>query len=380
MKYFDNGATSFPKAPGVANAMVDYIENIGVNIGRGSYSEALDAGSVVVECREKILKMFNAPDSYEVIFTKNVTESINIVLKGLLRSGDHIITSTMEHNAVMRPLHSLQEKGITVSKAESVCEGEILADSVEKLIGHNTRAIIVTHASNVCGTVNDIEEIGRVADLHGVPLIVDAAQTAGVINIDIEKNRAKVVCFTGHKALLGPQGIGGFVVDKKFASEILPFIEGGTGSASDSEVQPLILPDKFESGTQNIPGIFGLNAAIDFIENEKIENIHRKEMELTGRFLSGIADLDGIRIFGRSGLENRTAVVSVDFLERDNADISYILDSQYDIKTRVGMHCAPSAHKSLGTFPQGTVRFSFSYFNTEEEVDFLIDTLKYLME
>ena len=379
MYYFDNGATSFPKAPGVAAAVADYIENIGVNVGRGFYSEALGAAGVMLDCREKLQRLFNAPEDFETIFTMNITEALNLILKGYLKPGDHVIVSSLEHNAVMRPVVSLERHGITFTRAPFDEEGELDAAALPGLIRPETKLILVTHASNVCGTVNDIDRIGEIAEAHGIPLVVDAAQTAGVLPIDLQKNKAKAICFTGHKSLLGPQGVGGMVIDKAFAALVDPLIEGGTGSRSDSEEQPSMLPDKFESGTQNLPGIYGLNAALDYLFKTGIDNIHAKEMLLTERFMEGVKDLVGVRLIGRRGVENRTAVVSIDFELHDNADIAYALDSEYDIKTRVGMHCAPAAHKALGTFPQGTVRFSFSYFNTEEEIDYLIAALRKIL-
>lgn len=379
MHYFDNGATSFPKAPGVAAAVADYIENIGVNVGRGFYSEALGAAGVMLDCREKLQRLFNAPEGYETIFTMNITEALNLILKGYLKPGDHVIVSSLEHNAVMRPVVSLARHGITFTRAPFDEEGELDAAALPGLIRPETKLILVTHASNVCGTVNDIDRIGEIAEAHGIPLVVDAAQTAGVLPIDLQKNKAKAICFTGHKSLLGPQGVGGIVIDKAFAALVDPLIEGGTGSRSDSEEQPSMLPDKFESGTQNLPGIYGLNAALDYLFKTGIGNIHAKEMILTERFMAGVKDLIGVRLVGRPGVENRTAVVSIDFELHDNADIAFLLDNEYDIKTRVGMHCAPAAHKALGTFPQGTVRFSFSYFNTEEEIDYLIEALRKIL-
>ncbi|SCZ76279.1 aminotransferase class V-fold PLP-dependent enzyme [Acidaminobacter hydrogenoformans] len=379
MYYFDNGATSFPKAPGVAAAVADYIEHVGVNVGRGFYSEALGAAGVMLDCREKLQRLFNAPEGFETIFTMNITESINVILKGYLKAGDHVIVSSLEHNAVMRPLVSLERRGVTFTRAPFDAEGALEVEALSGLIQPNTKLIMVTHASNVCGTLNDLNRIGELAEAHGIPLVVDAAQTAGVMPIDLQKNKAKAICFTGHKSLLGPQGIGGFVIDKAFAAMVEPLIEGGTGSRSDSEAQPAMLPDKFESGTQNLPGIYGLNTALDYVNDVGIEAIHAKELQLTEQFMNGVRDMEGVRLVGRHGTENRTAVVSIDFELHDNADIAYLLDSEYDIKTRVGMHCAPSAHKALGTFPQGTVRFSFSYFNTEEEIDYLLESLRKIL-
>lgn len=374
--YMDNGATSFPKAPGVSKAMCNYIEDIGSNVGRGAYEDALEASRVILDTRERICRLFNFKSSNNVVFTKNITESLNIILKGLLGEGDHIIVSSLEHNAVMRPLTSLKEKGVSFSRAKSDGEGNLILSSVSELINENTKAIVMTHASNVCGTILDLESVGKIAKDNNLYFIIDAAQTAGLIEVDYEKLNADAIAFTGHKGLLGPQGTGGFIISDELADRISPLIEGGTGSVSDSEEQPNYMPDKFESGTPNIVGLYGLNASLRYIEEKTIENIRMLELNHVSRFIKALEDIKNIRIVGRKDLENRTAVVSLDFLGGDNAMLSWELEQSYHIATRVGMHCAPSAHKALNTYPQGTVRFSFSSFNTEEEIDYAVKAIK----
>ena len=377
--YLDNGATSYPKAPGVAEAMSDYILNNGANVGRGAYESSFEAENIVFETRELLSELFNSRKSENVVFTKNVTESLNVIIKGALGAGDHAIVSSMEHNAVMRPLNSLAKRGVSFSKVKCSHLGELGPNDIKDLIQPNTKAIVMTHASNVCGTILDLEAVGRVCKEYGLIFIIDAAQTAGFLDIDMDKLNADAIAFTGHKGLLGPQGMGGFVVRDSLAKSMDTLIEGGTGSLSDQEIQPEYMPDKLESGTMNIPGIYGLNAALKFIKDTGIKNIRRGELNLVERFLGELKEMDLINIIGRTDVENRTGVVSIDVPTRDNADISYKLYSEYGIATRCGMHCAPSAHQTLGTFPKGTVRFSFSHFNTNEDVDYSLKALRSIL-
>lgn len=377
--YLDNGATSYPKAPGVAEAMSDYILNNGANVGRGAYESSFEAENIVFETRELLAELFNCRKSENVVFTKNVTESLNVIIKGALGAGDHAIVSSMEHNAVMRPLNSLAKRGVSFSKVKCSHLGELGPNDIKDLIQPNTKAIVMTHASNVCGTILDLEAVGRVCKEYGLIFIIDAAQTAGFLDIDMDKLNADAIAFTGHKGLLGPQGMGGFVVRDSLAKSMDTLIEGGTGSLSDQEIQPEYMPDKLESGTMNIPGIYGLNEALKFIKDTGIKNIRRGELNLVERFLGELKEMDLINIIGRTDVENRTGVVSIDVPTRDNADISYKLYSEYGIATRCGMHCAPSAHQTLGTFPKGTVRFSFSHFNTNEDVDYSLKALRSIL-
>jgi len=378
--YLDNGATSYPKAPGVAKAMIDYIENIGTNINRGGYRSAYSAAEVVLDTRERLIKLFNYSNSNNVIFTPNITYSLNFIIKGLLKPGDHCIVTSMEHNAVMRPLMQMHKKGVEFTKVKCDFEGRLNPEDIEKNVKENTKAVIMTHSSNVSGTIMPVYEVGQICKKHNIKFIVDSAQTAGAFDIDMKKMNIDGLAFTGHKGLLGPQGIGGFIITDEMAEIMEPLVSGGTGSMSDSEEIPPFMPDKFECGTINIPGIFGLNEALKYVEKEGIENIRTKEMELTKSFIDGVKTLKNVRLVGIEGTEGRTAVVSLDCRDRDNAEISYLLDKEFGIATRCGLHCAPSAHKTLDTFPQGTVRFSFNHFNTEREIQYAIGALEKILK
>lgn len=373
--YLDNGATAFPKAPGVVESMSNYLTRIGCNINRGGYSRTFEAEDVVYETRELVCELFNCHKPENVIFTKNITESLNVLIKGLLKSGDHVIVSSMEHNAVMRPLNSIKTCGVEYSRAQCNVYGELDLKEVVKNIKPNTKAIIMTHASNVCGTILDLKRVGNISKENGLYFIIDTAQTAGFLDIDYEELNADAIAFTGHKGLLGPQGIGGFILSDNLASKVTPIIEGGTGSLSDEEIQPEYMPDKFEAGTLNIPGIYGLNASLKYILKEKVSTIREKELYLLEHFLEGLLNMPKLKIIGRRDLHHRTAVVSIDIPHMDNGEVAYELSSKFGIMTRSGLHCAPSAHKTLGTFPRGTIRFSFSHFNTIDEVKYTIDAI-----
>ena len=366
--YLDNASTSFPKAPNVASAMADYITNRGININRGSYALAYDVEDIIYTTRQRLNTLFNGHDPSHVIFTQNVTMSLNMVIKGLLKSGDHVLVSSMEHNAVMRPLTQLLDKGITFDTIPCDSTGFIQMDSIEPLIRPNTVALIINHASNVCGTIQPLESIGPICKAHNLQFIVDAAQTAGVIPIDVKACHIDALCFTGHKGLLGPQGIGGIILTKEMAQTLTPLIAGGTGSFSHLETLPTHMPDAFESGTLNLPGIIGLNEGLAYIESQGMENIHNHELVLTQSFLEGLQSIDVVNIVGKQNIQDRTAVVSITIDGMDPASITYELESTYHIMTRVGLHCAPRAHQTLGTYPEGTVRFSFGYANTHEDV------------
>lgn len=374
--YMDNAATSFPKAEGVAEAMTNYIINIGGNVGRGSYYNSYAAGSIVYETRELLCKLFHFDDPLNIVFTMNITQSLNMILKGFLKEGDHVLISSMEHNAVLRPLTSLQQKGIQLDIIPCDSEGFLNPDSIKQYIKPNTKLLVITHASNVCGSIQEIKEIGKICKDHDIEFVLDSAQTAGILDIDFYDTNLSALAFTGHKGLLGPQGIGGFLITNEFASKISPLIEGGTGSLSESYSQPEILPDKFESGTLNIPGIFGLNKSLKYILDTGLENIRKREKELTKLFLDGLKNIDNIKVIGSNDINKRTAVISIDFQNIDNSEAAFILDNEYGIMTRVGLHCAPLAHKTLGTFPKGTVRFSFGYFTLEEDIIYALESIE----
>lgn len=373
--YFDNGSTSWPKAPGVPEAMADLLAHGAFNINRGNYEGAYEIEGVVLDTREQLTRFFHAKNSKGVVFTPSVTYSLNLFIKGFLKPGDHVIVTGLEHNAVMRPLEQMKAVGVDYDIARTDRDGNLDLEHLRSLIGDSTRAVLVTHASNVCGTVVPIEEIGKICQEHDLIFAVDTAQTAGTLDIDMENCGIDFLAFTGHKGLLGPQGIGGFLISERLDRDMKPLIAGGTGSQSDSLLMPENLPDKYESGTMNLPGIIGLHTALSYLEEKGIERIHDRKMSLTGYFLERVSENSKIRIVGRKDLEHRVAVVSLDFQTVDNAVAAFELEQAAGIMTRVGLHCAPVAHRSLGTFPQGTVRFAFSASNTEEEIDICIEEI-----
>lgn len=378
--YLDNASTTFPKAPTVASAMSDYITNRGININRGSYALAYDVEDIIYTTRQRLNSLFNGHDPSHVFFTQNVTMSLNMVIKGLFKAGDHVLISSMEHNAVMRPLTQLLNEDITFDTIPCDTTGSIKLDAIESLIRPNTVAMIINHASNVCGTVQPIESIGAICKAHNLHFIVDAAQTAGVIPINVKACHIDALCFTGHKGLLEPQGIGGIILTKEIAQILTPLIAGGTGSFSHLETMPTHMPDAFEAGTLNLPGIIGLNEGLSYIESVGMKNIHNHELALTKTFLEGLRSITGINIIGKQDIQDRTAVVSITIDGMDPASIAYELESTYHIMTRVGLHCAPRAHQTLGTYPEGTVRFSFGYANTLEEVDMALSALHTILK
>lgn len=376
--YFDNGSTSWPKAPRVAEALSELLTRGAFNINRGNYEGAYEVEGLVLETREKLAKMFHCKDSKRVLFSPGITHSLNYFIKGFLKAGDHVIVSGIEHNAVMRPLHQMEHCGIIYDIAQTAEDGSVTEEAVEALVRPETKAVIISHASNVCGTVLPIEAIGQVCKKHDLFFVVDSAQSAGTIPVDMEKCGIDFLAFTGHKGLLGPQGIGGFLISEKLDAQMVPYLSGGTGSQSDSLDMPVNLPDKYESGTMNLPGIIGLHAALSYIEETGIEDIHDKKMELTAYFLEKLREFPNIRVVGKQDVQDRVAVVSLDFQGEDNAIIAFELEQNYGIMTRVGLHCAPIAHQSLHTYPQGTVRFAFSASNTKEEIDRCIEGFREL--
>ncbi len=374
--YFDHGSTSWPKAPGVAEAMAELLQKGAFNINRGSYEGAYEVEEVVLKTRDQLAWLFGAQDSRNVIFTPGITYSLNYFIKGFLKPGDHVLVSGLEHNAVMRPLKQMEGKGVAWDVVRTEEDGTVRPESVEDAINSHTKAVIMLHASNVCGTVLPIREIGEICRRRHLYFAVDTAQSAGTIPVDMEGSGIDFLAFTGHKGLLGPQGIGGFLISEELDRSMSPYIAGGTGSQSDSLEMPESLPDKYESGTLNLPGIIGLHAALSYIEETGIESVHRRKMELTRYFLERVLECPDLRIVGKQGIQDRTAVVSLDFLKRDNAIAAFELEQEYGIMTRVGLHCAPMAHRTLGTFPQGTVRFAFGMENQEEEIDRCLEGIR----
>lgn len=366
--YLDNAATSFPKPPEVPQAVSFYMSEVGCNVNRGGYLAAYDAAGTVLDTRQRLCELFGFDEPRNVIFTANVTSALNMILKGFLRPGDHVLCSSVEHNAVIRPLAQLRAAGVEFDRVPCDGDGRLLPDRIEPLIRPNTRAMVLTHASNVCGTLQPVQAAGEICRAHGIPLIVDCAQTGGTEPVNMAEMGIDALAFTGHKGLLGPQGIGGFLVTEAFAAQMTPLLSGGTGSFSDLEEMPELLPDRFEAGTPNLPGIFGLNAALIWLKKQGPDNLRAVEHQRMERFLSPLRGDARIRIL--ADIPDKTAVASLDFPGRDNAVISYMLDSEFGIMTRCGLHCGPDSHKTLGTYPQGTVRFSFGPFLTEADMDY----------
>ena len=376
--YFDNASTSFPKAEGVAEAVYHYLKDCGCNINRGGYDEAYQAEEIVLRTRQQLTELFHGPDCRNVVFTRNITESLNVLLKGFLKAGDHVLVSAMEHNAVMRPLTQLTEQGVSFDRIPCGADGTLDVSAMNRLLRANTRAVVMLHASNVCGTLMPAETVGAFCHAHGLRFILDAAQTAGVFPIDMEAMHIDALAFTGHKGLLGPQGIGGFILQPDMVPLVQPLIAGGTGSISHEEQMPSFMPDRFEAGTMNLPGIMGLHAALYWLEKETIDAVRSHELELTARFLSGALDIPYLRVVGRRDIAGRAGVVSVVPENADPALVADALGREYGIMVRVGLHCAPNAHKTLGTFPTGTIRFSFGRWNTPQQVDTALSALREL--
>lgn len=370
--YIDNASTTFPKPDVVPQAVYRYMTSQGCNINRGCYDGAYDVEEIVLETREKLARLFHAGDCRNVVFTKNVTESLNVILKGFLKPGDHVIVSAMEHNAMMRPIRQLEKMGVSFDRIPCTEAGELRLEQIGALLRPNTKAIAMTHASNVCGTVMPIARVGDFCREHGLKFIVDCAQTAGVLPIDMEAMHIDALAFTGHKGLLGPQGIGGFALKEEMVPRIDPLLSGGTGSVSHTEEIPDFMPDRFEPGTMNLPGIVGLHAGLSWLEQTGIDRIRAHELALTERFLEGLKKLEAeglLKLIGKRDCLDRTGVVSIQTLTKELSQAAFELDANYGIMTRVGLHCAPSAHMTLGTYPTGTIRFSFGWWNTAEDGD-----------
>lgn len=369
--YLDNAATSFPKPPEMMAAMNKYQDEIGANPGRSGHGRSIDAGRVLYETREALAQLLNIEDPLRIILTKNSTEALNIALLGALSSGDHVITTSMEHNSVMRPLRYLESRGVELSVISGSACGEIDPDDIINAIRKNTKVVVMTHASNVTGTIMPIEAVGaRVRERDDVMFCVDAAQTAGVLPIDAQKMNIDLLAFTGHKSLYGPQGTGGLYIHKGLEKKIMPLMMGGTGSRSEFEAQPDFMPDKYESGTPNALGFAGLRAGLSYVFEQTTKSIRHKEALLTAGFLDRLKALgDGVTVYGSKDAHLRTAVVSFNVRQVTPSDAALYFEEEHGILCRPGLHCAPSAHRTIGAFPQGTVRFSFGFFNTQHELD-----------
>ena len=377
--YLDNAATSYPKPEGVSSAMKTYMDQVGATINRSVYGSAQDAGLVTLQLREALARLFRFREpATHVILTPGATWGLNMAIKGFLKPGDHCIVSSMEHNAVMRPL--LQLEGISFDRIPCNRAGLLNPADVEQLIRPNTKLLVMAHGSNVCGSVQDAKAVGEICARHGIAFVLDAAQTAGHYPVDFEAFHLSALSVPGHKGLLGPSGIGALLMTDAFAKSLNPIVAGGTGSASDSEYLPDYLPDRFESGTPNMPGVYGLEAAGRFVESTGVEALRRHEMGLCMRFLEGLKEIPGAVLCGTTDPDRRVGVISIDFPGQDNAMAAFRLETEFGILTRCGLHCAPSAHKSLDTFPRGTVRFSLGFASTEEDVDAALAAIKAVSE
>ena len=377
MIYLDNAATSLQKPKEVEEEMIRALHTMG-NPGRGAHDATLQAGRCVYQVREQLAQLFNAESADCIAFTSNATEALNTAILGLFQKGDHVITTVCEHNSVLRPLYRLQKQGVEVSFLSADERGILDYDKLPALIKENTKAVIVTHASNLTGNITDLECIKKEISQKDILLITDASQTAGILPIDVQKMGIDVLCFTGHKGLMGPQGTGGIYVREGL--EIRPLKVGGSGVHSYDREHPKEMPTALEAGTLNGTGIAGLFSSLDFILDTGVETIHKKEMKLAKRFFDGIKDLPEVIVYGDWQNSERTAIVSVNLGTEESGQVSDWLWEDYGIAVRAGAHCAPLMHKALGTEKQGAVRFSFSYFNTEEEVDAAIQALKEILE
>ena len=373
MIYFDNAATAFHKPPEVERAVINAFHTIG-NSGRGAYDPTLNASRLIYDTREKLVRLFGVTDPTRIAFTANATEALNIAIQGLIESNDHVITTVCEHNSVLRPLYLMEKQGTEVTYMKADSYGRLDYDGLERSIQPNTKAVVITHASNLTGNVTDIKRVSEFTRKYNILLVVDASQTAGTIPINVEEIGIDVLCFTGHKGLMGPQGTGGIYV--KEGVQINPFKVGGSGFHSFDKEHPSMMPTALEAGTLNGHGIAGLNASLSFIERVSIHTIHSKETLLAKRFIEGIQSIEGIKLYGDLEASERAAIVSLNIGDMDSSVVSDILWEDYEICVRAGAHCAPLMHKALGTVEQGTVRFSFSYFNTEEEVDEAIKAIR----
>jgi len=375
--YFDNAATSWPKPEETIAAANGYIRHIGASPGRSGHRLSIEAGRIVHETRESIAELLGVDDPLQVVFTKNATEALNIAIFGLLKPGDHAITSGMEHNSVMRPLRAMEKTGVELSFIPCSPQGEVDPQELIPLIKKNTKAVFLTHVSNVTGTIMPVAEIGKIAHEHNVAFCLDAAQTAGAIPVNVSEMFIDLLAFTGHKSLFGLPGTGGLYIEKGLEGQLHPLMVGGTGSRSEFEQQPDFLPDRYESGTPNTIGLAGLGAGVRYILSQGIRQIRNKEERLTAKFLEGLRSIEGVRIYGQGAVSN-APIVSFNIDGLMPSEVALILDEQFGIMSRPGLHCAPSAHKTIGTFPSGSVRFSFSLFNTEDEIFRALDALRWL--
>ena len=374
MIYFDNAATSWPKPPAVRAALEEYFGEAGGNPGRSGHRMSIAAARIVENAREALAELLNVPDPSRIIFTHNATHALNLALQGLLRPGDHVVTTSMEHNSVMRPLRHFEGLGVEVTVVACTSDGRVDAEVVRRAIRPDTRLLVTTHASNVAGNLNPVADLAALAREAKIPCLVDAAQTAGAVRIDVQTSGVDLLAFTGHKGLLGPTGTGGLYIREGL--QIAPLMRGGSGSESAHEIQPEFLPDAHESGTLNLAGIAGLGAAVRFLLDIGIEAVRAHEQKLIAQFLGGASEISGLTLYGTKDAALQCGLASFNIEGAVPSEVGLILDRSFGIMARTGLHCAPSAHRTLGTFPTGTVRFSFGWFNTPAEVEQGLNALR----
>ncbi|MEN6391666.1 MAG: aminotransferase class V-fold PLP-dependent enzyme [Syntrophomonas sp.] len=365
--YMDNAATSYPKPESVYQAIDYFNRHLGGNPGRGSHKRTLQAGTVLLDAREALAGLFNIKDCGRIAFTLNITESLNLALKGLLNPGDHVLTTSMEHNAVARPLHAMSQQGITWTAVPCAPDGSLDPDDMRRAIRPQTRLICMLHASNVSGAIMPVNEVGQIARENDLLFILDSAQSAGMIPIDVDAQNIDVLAFTGHKSLFGPQGTGGLYI--RPGIKVRPLKEGGTGSLSEYLEQPEVMPDSLESGTPNTPGLAGLLAGVRFIGETGLDLIRSQEQALTGMLIDGLKGIKTVKLYGPVDEKKQTAVLSFNIGDMDCGEVSYLLDNDFGVVTRAGLHCAPLAHRTLGTLEVGSCRLSPGFFNTREDVE-----------
>jgi cysteine desulfurase family protein len=379
MIYLDNAATTWPKPPGVAEAMMHYLDKTGASPGRSGHSLAVEAARVVYAAREALAELVNAPDPLHVVFGANATEALNLALSGLLHPGDHVITSSVEHSSVMRPLRALERTGVALTVVPCSRPGFLDPAVVKQALRPNTVLIVLTHVSNVVGSLLPTAEVGQIAQRHGLLLLVDAAQTAGVVPIDMQADAIDLLAFSGHKSLYGPMGTGGLVLGERVdITRMAPLKRGGTGSRSEYEEQPDFLPDKYESGTLNAVGLAGLGAGVRWVLEHGVEVIRAHEAALTRQLLDGLKSIPGVTIYGGRDAARQTATVSFNINGKEPSEVGLRLDEEHGILCRVGLHCAPAAHRTMETFPTGTVRFSLGAFNTAADVQSAVEAVRRL--
>jgi len=378
MIYFDNAATSWPKPPAVRAALDGYFGEAGGNPGRSGHRMSVAAARIVENARESLVELINAGDPSRIVFTQNATHALNLALHGLLRPGDHVVTTSMEHNSVMRPLRHQESLGVEATVVACTPEGTLDLEAVRGAIRRDTRLLVTTHASNVAGTLNPVAELAALAREKNVAYLLDAAQTAGAVPIDVREMGLDLLAFTGHKGLLGPTGTGGLYIREGLA--LAPLMRGGTGSDSAHETQPEFLPDAYESGTLNLAGIAGLGAAVRFLLEIGIEAVRTHEQKLIAHLLAGASEISGLTLYGPKDAARQCGLVSFNLASALPSEVGLILDQSFGIMARTGLHCAPSAHRTLGTFPTGTVRFSFGWFNTPAEVERALEALRQIAD